>query len=158
MFTMRSLRYLLYLLYDIVEPAVQSEVRQKWVWQPCLLRKLFLRVNHSLISRVSHKPLAMNRSCGVHSFLFKAAHQSSEDCENFSRPVFSMRECDFETLKTLDGRLWTFVEWVHILLSWRRVAKWRNTDGVWIVLTHCWAIEHGENLKDYGCQKIGKSS
>ena len=95
MFTMRSLRYLLYLLYDIVEPAVQSEVRQKWVWQPCLLRKLFLRVNHSLISRVSHKPLAMNRSCGVHSFLFKAAHQSSEDCENFSRPVFSMWECDW---------------------------------------------------------------
>ena len=24
-----------------------------------------------------------------------------------------MWECDFEALKTLDGRLWTFVEWVH---------------------------------------------
>ena len=70
-FTMRSLRYLLYLLYDIVEPAVQSEVRQKWVWQPCLLRKLFLRVNHSLISRVSHKPLAMNRSYSAVHFHFQ---------------------------------------------------------------------------------------
>ena len=137
MFTMRSL----YLLYNIVEPAVQSEVRQKWVWQPCLLRKLFLRVNHSLISRVSHKPLAMNRSCGVQSFLFKAAHQSSEDCENFSRPVFSMWECDFETLKTLDGRLWTFVEWVHQYFPVYEVL-WRNTEGMLIVLTHCWAIEH----------------
>lgn len=52
---------------------VSSEARQKLLWCSMFTSKVVPpRVNHSLISRVSHKPLAMNRSYSAVHFSFPA--------------------------------------------------------------------------------------
>ena len=51
---------------------VSSEARQKLLWCSMFTSKVVPpRVNHSLISRVSHKPLAMNRSYSAVHFHFQ---------------------------------------------------------------------------------------
>ena len=76
---------------------VSSEARQKLLWCSMFTSKVVPpRVNHSLISRVSHKPLAMNRSYSAVHFSFPALPgppeivSASEGNQELPRQGFSL--------------------------------------------------------------------